>query len=80
MTVVYDGTRFQITDPNSLARSVSVSGTGLSGGGALTTDRTITIDQTAMTTRNITGKSGVTKTLSTSAATGGSDGDIWYRY
>jgi hypothetical protein len=30
--------------------------------------------------RNITGKSGTTKTLSNSAATGGSDGDIWYRY
>lgn len=30
--------------------------------------------------RNITGKTGTTKTLSTSAASGGSDGDIWYRY
>jgi hypothetical protein len=29
---------------------------------------------------NITGKTGTTKTLSTSAASGGSDGDIWYRY
>lgn len=62
------------------SRTVSVSGTGLSGGGDLSANRTITIDQTAMTTRNITGKSGVTKTLSTSAASGGSDGDIWYRY
>lgn len=32
------------------------------------------------TTRNVTGKAGVAKTLSTSAASGGSDGDIWYRY
>lgn len=31
-------------------------------------------------TRNIFGKTGVNKTLSTSAASGGSDGDIWYRY
>lgn len=30
--------------------------------------------------RNITSKTGTTKTLSTSAASGGSDGDIWYRY
>jgi hypothetical protein len=30
--------------------------------------------------RNVTGKSGTTKTLSTSAPSGGSDGDIWYRY
>ena len=30
--------------------------------------------------RNITGKAGTTKTLSTSAPSGGSDGDIWYRY
>lgn len=62
------------------ATTIGVSGTGLSGGGDLSANRTITIDQTAMTTRNITGKSGVTKTLSTSAPSGGSDGDIWYRY
>mgnify|MGYP000876569371 CR=1 FL=1 len=62
------------------ATTIGVSGTGLSGGGSLAANRTITIDQTAMTTRNITGKAGVTKTLSTSAASGGSDGDIWYRY
>lgn len=60
--------------------TISVSGTGLSGGGSLAANRTITIDQTAMTTRNITGKAGIAKTLSTSAASGGSDGDIWYRY
>lgn len=30
--------------------------------------------------RNITGKAGVTKTLSTSNPSGGSDGDIWYQY
>lgn len=30
--------------------------------------------------RNITGKTGVAKTLSTSAPSGGSDGDIWFRY
>jgi ABC-type microcin C transport system duplicated ATPase subunit YejF len=29
---------------------------------------------------NITGKTGTTKTLSTSAASSGADGDIWYRY
>jgi hypothetical protein len=31
-------------------------------------------------TRNITGKAGVTKTLSSSAPSGGSDGDVWYKY
>jgi hypothetical protein len=36
--------------------------------------------QTDGTARNITGKAGVAKTLSTSAPSGGSDGDIWYRY
>lgn len=30
--------------------------------------------------RNITGKAGVTKTLSSSSPTGGSDGDVWYKY
>lgn len=30
--------------------------------------------------RNITGKAGVTKTISTSNPSGGSDGDIWYKY
>ena len=65
------------------ATTISVSGTGLSGGGDLSANRTITIDQTAMTTRNITGKAGVTKTLLANAScppTGGSDGDIWYCY
>lgn len=36
--------------------------------------------QASLTTRNISAKTGVTKTLSTSAASGGADGDIWYRY
>lgn len=40
----------------------------------------VTQHQAALTTRNISGKTGTTKTLSTSAASGGSDGDIWYRY
>lgn len=62
------------------ARNIGVSGTGLSGGGNLSADRTITIDQTAMTTRNVTGKTGITKTLSSAAPAGGADGDIWYRY
>lgn len=30
--------------------------------------------------RNISGKGGVTKTLSSSSPSGGSDGDIWYQY
>jgi hypothetical protein len=30
--------------------------------------------------KNISAKAGTVKTLSTSAASGGSDGDIWYRY
>jgi hypothetical protein len=30
--------------------------------------------------RNITGRTGITKTLSTSAPSGGSNGDIWYKY
>lgn len=33
-----------------------------------------------LTTRNISGKTGTTKTLSTSAPSGGSDGDVWFRY
>jgi hypothetical protein len=33
-----------------------------------------------MEARNITGRSGTTKTLSTSTPSGGSNGDIWYRY
>lgn len=34
----------------------------------------------SITGRNITGKSGIAKTLSTSVASAGSDGDIWYQY
>lgn len=34
----------------------------------------------ALNTPNITGKPGTTKTLSSSAAAGGEDGDIWYQY
>ncbi len=30
--------------------------------------------------RNITGRTGIAKTLSTSAPSGGSNGDVWYRY
>jgi hypothetical protein len=40
----------------------------------------VTQHQTALTTRNISGKGGTSKTLSTSTPSGGSDGDIWYRY
>jgi hypothetical protein len=40
----------------------------------------VTQYQAAMTTRNITGKTGIAKTLSTSAPSGGADGDIWYQY
>lgn len=36
--------------------------------------------QAALTTRNVSGKTGITKTLSTSAPSGGADGDIWFRY
>jgi hypothetical protein len=36
--------------------------------------------QADLTTRNISAKGGVAKTLSTSAPSGGSDGDIWYQY
>lgn len=60
------------------ARTVSVSGTGLSGGGDLSANRTITIDQTAMKCRNLS--SGGTGTAMTAqsggTASGGADGDI----
>jgi len=95
--VVYDGTRFQVTNANAFnalsvstslavggvavvttARTVSVSGTGLSGGGDLSANRTITIDQTAMKCKNLS--SGGTGTAMTAqsggTASGGSDGDI----
>jgi len=48
-----------------------------SGTLAIARGGTNTTDGTA---RNITGKAGTAKTLSTSAASGGSDGDIWYKY
>lgn len=40
----------------------------------------ITQHNSSINGRNITGKSGTGKTLSTSAPAGGADGDIWYRY
>lgn len=57
-----------------------IAGTGLSGGGTIAADRTLNVVEANLTTRNITGKTGIAKTLSTSSASGGSDGDIWYRY
>lgn len=36
--------------------------------------------QASLETRNITGRTGIVKTLSTSAPSGGANGDIWYRY
>jgi hypothetical protein len=64
---------------------VGVSLTGHTHSAADITSGTLAIarggtGQTDGTARNITGKAGVTKTLSTSVASGGSDGDIWYRY
>jgi hypothetical protein len=47
----------------------------ITGQGALAT-----LNGSQAETRNISGKTGTTKTLSASAATGGSDGDIWYQY
>lgn len=40
----------------------------------------VTQHNASITARNISGKTGITKTLSTSAPSGGADGDIWYRY
>lgn len=40
----------------------------------------VTQHNASITARNITGKTGIAKTLSTSVASGGADGDIWYRY
>lgn len=40
----------------------------------------VTQHQASLTTRNLTGRTGIAKTISTSAASGGADGDIWYRY
>lgn len=40
----------------------------------------VTQHQAALTTRNISGKGGIVKTLGTGAPSGGSDGDIHYRY
>ena len=36
--------------------------------------------QASLTTRNVTGKTGTAKTLSTSDPSDGADGDIWYKY
>ena len=60
------------------ARTVSVAGTGLTGGGDLSANRTITIDQTAMKCRNLSGGgTGVAFTAqSGGSASGGADGDI----
>ena len=41
---------------------------------------TLAYVNTFLTTRNITGKTGIAKTLSSSAPSGGADGDLWYRY
>jgi hypothetical protein len=57
-------TSINASNISSGALSISLGGTGTTDG----------------TARNITGRAGVTKTLSTSAPSGGSDGDIWYRY
>lgn len=40
----------------------------------------VTQHQGSLTTRNISGKTGISKTLSASGPSGGSDGDIWYQF
>jgi hypothetical protein len=57
-------------------------GINISGNAATITGQgnLATINAASAETRNISGKAGTVKTLSTSAASGGSDGDIWYKY
>jgi hypothetical protein len=62
--------------------TISVSGTGLSGGGSLAANRTITIDQTAMKCRNITGAAGVAVTVASDpgGTPSGNPGDVFEYY
>jgi hypothetical protein len=61
----------------NIAASQVTSGTFADARIALTN---VVQHQHLMKTRNISNRTGVEKTLSTSAPSGGSDGDIWYRY
>lgn len=61
----------------AIAASQTTSGTFADARIALSS---VSQHQASLTTRNISAKTGVTKTLSTSAPSGGADGDIWYRY
>lgn len=63
------------TATSATSASSATTAGSISGQGALAT-----LNANQAETRNISGKSGTTKTLSTAAPSGGSDGDIWYRY
>ena len=59
--------------------TISVTGSSAScTGNAATATTASAVSASALI--NITSKTGYTKTLSASAATGGADGDIWYQY
>lgn len=62
---------FATASHNHDASNVTTGTLAIARGGTGTTNGTA---------RNITGKAGTAKTLSTSSPSGGSDGDIWYRY
>jgi hypothetical protein len=72
------GSRFhQSTSEESISVAWVLSGTS---GDGYTARNSIAAIGPLMEARNITGRTGTAKTLSTSTPSGGSNGDVWYRY
>jgi hypothetical protein len=69
------------TATSATSATTATSATSATTAGSITGQGALaTLNGSQAETRNISGKTGTAKTLSTSAATGGSDGDIWYQY
>lgn len=69
------------TATSATSASSASSATFATSAGSITGQGNLaTTNANAAETRNISGKSGTAKTLSSSGPSGGSDGDIWYRW
>lgn len=76
-TIGWNGVQFQLNGVDMRSASIINTGTFTD---ARIAQSNVTQHMGAGYARNISGRPGVTKTISSGAPSGGGDGDIWYRY